>query len=509
MYLVTRNTAKRLSDLGHRNVDQCGKTNKDIKDWTDKELLIYIIHLNLYREITDVIATYGIDAEVRDNGPQWSREVFDVWTYLSTVEKRSDKAFTKKVKPYLDSMAEKLPKGIKQLFTTEVVQKSNHRLMSVPFMVLMHYMITSKANIDKKRLVFRGGNSWKNTLSRAKMEGGPSVSDNILLSDSIDASPRKEAKLRRLGTLGDLALREGDAIDGVIYTLSCLCAHSLVKDADVPDTYIGNAIDFINDIWNEKQNEDTVVLHWDIVDKKKGGEDKLNGKKKKDRFEVSRSEIRAPLTKMIDLILKNTGDVQAKTCLLAHINSLKMTTTKYKNLMAARREIYGQYNLPHEFTADNLYQVLSVLAEESDKKLSNAIRPDTGMIKSALEHDRFEAKIAEGYEKQVDSHKIIVLTMEGDQYRAMLRKIESGTLMTENWMTDFMNIIEDLGNADGWITTFGTKKYMTSKTVPILFGEQEAIELVCGVAYVSPSNKQEQQDDDDDSNSDSDSDDDE
>ena len=48
-----------------------------------------------------------------------------------------------------------------------------------------------------------------------------------------------------------------------------------------------------------------------------------------------------------------------------------------------------------------------------------------------------------------------------------------------------------------------------TKTVPILFGEQEAIELVCGVAYVAPSNEQEQEDDDDDSNSESDSDDDE
>ena len=71
MYVVTNITASKIIDLGHMNAVKCGKSSKNVKDWTDREMLALVIHVNLHRELTDVIATYGIDAEIPDRGLSW------------------------------------------------------------------------------------------------------------------------------------------------------------------------------------------------------------------------------------------------------------------------------------------------------------------------------------------------------------------------------------------------------------------------------------------------------
>lgn len=136
----------------------------------------------------------------------------------------------------MDALAQKLPKGIKQLFTMDVVQKSNHKLMAVPFMVLMHYVITSEAT---KRHAFTGGHTWKNDLFGRKKTASQIVSSCRTPSMR---EQRKRPHSKIWGQLiGDLASQEGDT--GVMYTLSFLCANSLRRDTEIADKYIGTAMD--------------------------------------------------------------------------------------------------------------------------------------------------------------------------------------------------------------------------------------------------------------------------
>lgn len=65
MYLVTSITASKIINLGRMDAVKCDKSSKNVKDWTDKEMLALVIHVNLHRELTDVIATYGIDAALK------------------------------------------------------------------------------------------------------------------------------------------------------------------------------------------------------------------------------------------------------------------------------------------------------------------------------------------------------------------------------------------------------------------------------------------------------------
>ena len=71
------------------------------------------------------------------------------------------------------------------------------------------------------------------------------------------------------------------------------------------------------------------------------------------------------------------------------------------------------------FTGKELYQVLIALADEAGSKLSNFVRPDADMIKAALEHEWFDPGVTESYAEEVGSNSIIVLVINGDQYRAI------------------------------------------------------------------------------------------
>ena len=86
--------------------------------------------------------------------------------------------------------------------------------------------------------------------------------------------------------IGDLALQEGDTVDGVIYTLSCLCANSLRRDTEIADKYIGTAMDWVNSFWNQKQNDNTLLLDWGPIDKSDNKGGGKGGVKTKEKFEV-------------------------------------------------------------------------------------------------------------------------------------------------------------------------------------------------------------------------------
>ena len=133
--------------------------------------------------------------------------------------------------------------------------------------------------------------------------------------------------------------------------------------------------------------------------------------------------------------------------------------------------------------------MLIALADEAGSKLNNNVRPDADMIKTVLEHKWFDPSITESYAEEVGSNSIIVLVINGDQYRAMLRRLHSGAQMPEGWMMDFVNVIDKVKKTKGWIATFGNKPCLTHSTVPILLGKDVAIKSVCGKTYVVPTDK--------------------
>ena len=483
MYLVLRCTATKIEGLGHRNVNRFGKKETGGKDYTVKEHVYNLIHVNLYTDIIDVMATYGLDAEIPDEGRNWSSDVFRVWKFLSTVEQRGNDEIIAEVKPYLEALANKLPKGIQQLFTMEIVRKSNHKLMAVPFMVMMHYVLVCDQQRDAVRGVYYGGYTWRNGTS--KVGQGENESDCIVMSDAVNAAAKTPAQQHWLGKIGELALKEGTGYDGKIHTIAMLCAHSLKKDDEATDKYIGHALDWIKDGWGKFQNEATLLLHWKKFEKKKPKK-KSDDKKTIDKIDVPLLFVKGPLTKLIDETLKKPCDVQIKTALLEHINSLGIGKKRYTTYMEIRRNIAGVYRLPDGFTGEGLYQVLDAITMEAGDDLSNTTTASSDLIEQALQHEGFQHQVRDGYEEEITAKNIIFLIMKGDEYRTMMRKWEAQEELNEGWKMDFMSIIRSISNAKNWITTCGNKDCDNMREVPIIFATNEAIQKICGEKYVEP-----------------------
>ena len=78
-YLILRSTAAEYYKLGHRNLTPHGKAGERTKDLTNKDMVVSIIFINLNIELIDCLASYGTDADVHENGRNWSDEVHEVW----------------------------------------------------------------------------------------------------------------------------------------------------------------------------------------------------------------------------------------------------------------------------------------------------------------------------------------------------------------------------------------------------------------------------------------------
>ena len=484
-YLILRSTAAEYYRLGHRNLTPHGKGGERTKDMTNKDMAVSIIFLNLNIELINCLASYGTDAEVPENGRNWSDEVYEVWKYMSSVQERKKSAKGSEISSYLNGLSHILPKGVKQLVTYENVRKSPNRTMALTFLVMANYIIIHEAKANANRRAYVGGNTWRNdnqdstTLSK---------SDCIKMSRTLNVGSKKPANITALGAIGELAPIEWDGSDEKIYTLSCLCVNNLQPHKYLERNLIEDAVKWVEKCWIGSNNTNAILLHWEPKSGTGGSRQTRQGKGSKDeevKLDLKLSEISKSLTKLIDVCVKNgsTENTHYGRAVLNHINSLKFG--RFKTLLAARRKIAGVYELPKKFKNEELLQVLIILGEESNGKLKPAAASSDN-IEQALTHDTYSAQMAEHVDVYLEKKDIMVFEMDGTLYEELYKSIVKEEEIKEAWLKDFMSVVYEIDASDVWMTSFANKECPEEEKVMIVFGKEDAVDAMLTEPYQEP-----------------------